>query len=197
MIKTINLKKTYNHKVILKDVNLEFDNASVILLVGHNGSGKSTLLKLIGSIIYPDNKNMIETVESSCYIPEKFNLPRSLSVKYYIKFLENLFLVRLDYFIDYLDIPLKKKVRELSKGNLQKLALLYVIASNKKLILLDEPCEGMDKDLKKKFISIISRLVKDNKTVIISTHDKGDYSRMSPRIINIEDGVANEVIKDI
>ncbi len=197
MIEINNLSKTYGRKIILKDVNLKIEEGSITLLIGENGSGKSTLLKIIGGIIKADNKKSINNNIISSYLPEKFMLPRNLRVSYYINFLENLYLIKLGYYIDFLNIPVSKKIKELSKGNLQKLGLLYVIASNNNLILLDEPTEGMDKELKKKFISVIAKLHKEGKTIIVSTHDKGDYSRMNPNIVNIKEGNAVEVVKDI
>lgn len=197
MIEINNLNKTYHKKNILNNVNLKIEDGSITLLTGENGSGKSTLLKIIGEIIYPDNKKSINLNYISSFLPEKFMLPRNLKVKYYINFLQNLYLIKLDSYVEFLNVPLDKKIKELSKGNLQKLGLLYVISSKNKLILLDEPTEGMDKELKKKFISVISKLHKEGHTIIISTHDKSDYFRMNPNIIKIEGGNVIEIIKNI
>lgn len=197
MIEINNLNKTYHKKKILNNVNLKIEDGSITLLTGENGSGKSTLLKIIGGIIYPDNKKSINLNYISSFLPEKFMLPRNLKVKYYINFLQNLYLIKLDSYVEFLNVPLDKKIKELSKGNLQKLGLLYVIASKNKLILLDEPTEGMDKELRKKFVSVISKLHKEGHTIIISTHDKADYFRMNPNVIKIEGGNVIEIIKNI
>lgn len=196
MIKLNKLIKKYNHKIILNDVNLTINDGDLVLLLGENGSGKSTLLKIIGNVIYPEKSEMLRSYEILSYLPEKFTLPKNLSVRYYINFLEELYYVSLKDYVNYLEIP-NKKIRELSKGNLQKLGLLYIIASNNDLILLDEPTEGMDKELKKKFIQVINKLHKDNRTIIVSTHDRSDYTRMNPRIIEVVKGNVNEIIKDI
>ena len=197
MIEIKKLSKTYHKKNILNNINLTIEEGSLTLLTGENGSGKSTLLKIIGGLIYPDNKKCINCDYISSFLPEKFMLPRNLKVKYYINFLQKLYFTKLDYYIEYLNIPIDKKIKELSKGNLQKLGLLYVIASNNKVILLDEPTEGMDKELKKKFIGVISKLHKDGHTIVVSTHDKADYSRMNPTILKVEEGDIDEIVKNI
>lgn len=196
MIEIKNLSKTYHKKNILNNINLKIEEGSLTLLTGENGSGKSTLLKIIGGLIYPNNKKSIKCDYISSFLTEKFMLPRNLKVKYYINFLQKLYFIKLDYYIEYLNIPIDKKIKELSKGNLQKLGLLYVIASNNKVILLDEPTEGMDRELKKKFISVISKLHKDGHTIVISTHDKADYSRMNPTILKVEEGNTSEIVKN-
>ncbi len=189
--------KSYYNKNILKDINLSINDNDFILLVGDNGSGKSTLLKLLAHTIYPNTKGSINCDVFNAYLPEKFSLPKNITVNKYIRFLEDYYSTNLNNIVSVLEIPYIK-ISELSKGNLQKLGLITIIASNLNTVLLDEPCEGMDKELKKKFIEILKELKKRNKTIIISTHDVKLYKNFDKRIIYVNKGqIYEENIKTI
>jgi ABC-type multidrug transport system ATPase subunit len=186
MIKFEEVSKNYYDKKILEKINIDINSGEFVLLVGDNGTGKSTLLKLLSHVIYPSCKKIIKSDMFNAYLPEKFSLPKTLTVKEFVDFLESYFVKNLYDYLTYLDIP-NKRIGSLSKGNLQKLGLLTVIASNNNTILLDEPCEGMDESLKKKFIEILKKL-KNSKTIIISTHSPSFYKTFKPRILYFKDG---------
>ena len=195
MIEFINAKKCYCNKIIIDNINLVINDGDFILLIGKNGSGKSTILKLIAGVINIDKKMIYKNLYNA-YLPEKFSLPRNLYVKEFILFLEETFNIDLSYYINYLVIP-NKKIKELSKGNLQKLGIITMISSKLNTILLDEPTEGMDNELKKKYLFLIKDLHKKGKTIIISTHNPKDYISLNPRKIYLNEGKIYEDIKDI
>ncbi len=180
------IKKTYKNKTVLDNISLEINKGDFIILLGINGSGKSTLIKLFSGLIKTDQNKEIK-FNSVAYLPEKFTLPKTISVKDYIKYLEHDNRIDLSYYVNYLDIPFKL-IKELSKGNLQKLGLLYLISSKQEYLLLDEPTEGMDQDLKKKFVEILKDLHQKGKTIIISSHQKKDYQKIKYREIVVKEG---------
>lgn len=190
MIKFINICKKYLNKIILNDISFTLENNSFTLLVGENGSGKSTILKLISKHIQKTS-GKIDVDGSVAYLQEKYTLPRHIDVKTYISFLESLYNVDLSYYVKYLDIP-KIKIRELSKGNLQKLGIISLIASKAEILLLDEPSEGMDSETKKKFLNILSTFKKEKKTIVISTHDPKDYIKLKTNTIYLREGTIFE-----
>ncbi len=190
MIKFINVYKKYLNKIVLNDISFTLENNSFTLLVGENGSGKSTILKLISKHIQKTS-GKIDVDGSVAYLQEKYTLPRHIDVKTYISFLESLYNVDLSYYVKYLDIP-KIKIRELSKGNLQKLGIISLIASKAEILLLDEPSEGMDSETKKKFLNILSTFKKENKTIVISTHDPKDYIKLKTNTIYLREGTICE-----
>jgi ABC-2 type transport system ATP-binding protein len=179
--------KKYNAKEVFNNVNLEISDNEFVLLIGENGSGKSTLLKSISGLIYPEKENMIYKNNYNAYLPEKFSLPKNLTVKEFVSFLEDFFKIDLSYYVNNLVIP-NLKIKELSKGNLQKLGIISIIATKLSTIILDEPTEGMDVELKKKFIDILKILHKEGKTIIISTHNPKDYNSFKCRKIFMKDG---------
>lgn len=190
MIKFINVYKKYLNKIVLNDISFTLENNSFTLLVGENGSGKSTILKLISKHIQKTS-GKIDVDGSVAYLQEKYTLPRHIDVKTYISFLESLYNVDLSYYVKYLDIP-KIKIRELSKGNLQKLGIISLIASKAEILLLDEPSEGMDSETKKKFLNILSTFKKEKKTIVISTHDPKDYIKLKTNTIYLREGTICE-----
>jgi ABC-2 type transport system ATP-binding protein len=192
MIKFINVYKKYLNKIVLNDISFTLENNSFTLLVGENGSGKSTILKLISKHIQKTS-GKIDVDGSVAYLQEKYTLPRHIDVKTYISFLESLYNVDLSYYVKYLDIP-KIKIRELSKGNLQKLGIISLVASKAEILLLDEPSEGMDSETKKKFLSILSTFKKEDKTIVISTHDPKDYIKLKTNTIYLREGTICENI---
>jgi len=187
MIKFMEASKKYNAKEVFKNVNLTIKDNEFVLLIGQNGSGKSTLLKSISGLVFPDKNNMIYKDNYNAYLPEKFSLPKNLTVKEFVAFLEEFFNTDLTYYLNNLIIP-NLKIKELSKGNLQKLGIISIIATKLSTIILDEPTEGMDDDLKKKFIDILKKLHKEGKTIIISTHNPKDYNSFKNRKIFVQDG---------
>lgn len=192
-----NIKKTYKRKVVLNDINISLNKGDFVILIGINGSGKSTLIKLLAGLLRTDKNKEIK-LNDVAYLPEKLTLPKTLSVKDYLKYLECDNNVDLSYYVNYLEVPYKL-IKELSKGNLQKLGLLYLISSKKEYLLLDEPTEGMDQNLKKKFIDILKNENQKGKTIIISSHQKKDYQRIKHREILIEGGnvIGEELNQDL
>ena len=189
-MRIFNISKSYKKKKILNKAQIEINKGDFILLMGSNGSGKSTLIKLLSGLIRTDDNKEIK-LSSVGYLPEKFTLPKTLAVKDFIDYLEKDNNINLDTYIRSLEIPYKN-IKELSKGNLQKLGLLYLVSCKKDYLILDEPTEGMDINLKRKFISILKELNKKGKTIIISTHSKGEYARINKKEYNVINGVLYE-----
>lgn len=186
MIEFINVTKKYFLKTILKNINFKIKDGTINLLIGENGSGKSTILKLISKTIYPSSGKIY--VNNKCvYIQEKYNLPRHINSYDYINFLERINYIDLSYYVKLFDIP-NLEIKKLSKGNLQKLSLISAIASKASIILLDEPTEGMDKNMKEKYLKEIVKLEKKGKTIVISTHDILDYSMMKTNTLYLSGG---------
>ena len=86
MLKLDNLSKKYNNQIILNSISLEFKEGNLYILSGINGSGKSTLVKLLSGIIFKSSGSITRDISIS-YLPDKFTMPKLLSVKSYCKLL--------------------------------------------------------------------------------------------------------------
>ncbi len=186
MIKLMNIYKSYNKVNILEDINITF-NKGLYVIYGINGSGKSTLLKIISGIIYKTKGTILNT-DNISYLPDKFLMPKLLSVNTYIKLvLGEEYL----YLLDKYKIP-KKLIGNLSKGNLQKLGLIQILYQTSDTYILDEPLDGLDDEAKNIFKEDIINLLKENKTIIMSLHEKVLFDDINHISFFVKDGKCSE-----
>lgn len=194
---------------VLKNINLKFEEGTVNLIVGANGSGKTVLFKNIigllpksdGEIIYngvsKTNKNkyfkntgaLIEEPDFDLWNSGIDNLKylASINGKPNNEYITNL-MKKLNIYDDR-----KKLVRKYSLGMKKKLGIIQAIMEDQKLIILDEPTNGLDKESINNFYDIIKELKGENKIILIASHIDSDINEIADRVIKIDCG---EVIED-
>jgi len=184
MIKIKNLSKSFSDKEVLKDVNLKIEEGKVFGLVGINGSGKSTLLRLLSGI-YKQNEGTIlvdgeEVYENENAKAKIFFLPDEpyyessttpLTIidlyKTYYDFDEKEYLK----YIDQFKLPLKKTMKNFSKGMKRQVFISLALSIKPKYLFLDEAFDGLDPLARLAFKRALVDLVEDKKTtIIISSH---------------------------
>lgn len=189
MIELINVSKKFKKKEVFKEVNYTFKENNIYLLIGENGSGKSTLIKLLLKLINPSKGRIINNLKYG-YCPDKINIPNYLTVREFLDLLQDIrkckkkynHLIKLFNLSEYLDVAVSK----LSKGTFQKLLLIQTFIHEPKLLIFDEPLNGLDNAMQKVFINQVNK-EKGNKIIIISTHYFEKYLKINPIIINIKD----------
>ena len=207
MIKIKNVNHYFREKQILKDFSLNINSNSVTSILGPSGSGKTTLLRLIsglenlqsGNIQIDNNKNNSSSkinyskndvsfvFQDSALFP---HLTVIENIYYGLSQLENS-KDRIDSLINDYDINKIKYSypHQLSGGQKQLVALLRGLASNPKIILLDEPFANLDTRLREKLRDKVLHILKDNQiTSIIVTHDADEAMFLSDYIAILEDG---------
>ena len=186
MLKLTNIKKEYQGKVVLEDINLELPNKGLVLLKGQNGSGKTTLLNIIGGLETPtrgyieiDNKKLSVREKELCkyreeyisYIFQENNLFDNLSVE------ENINITgkseKFDKIVEILKLRklLNQKAKSLSGGEKQRVAIARAITKKSKIILADEPTASIDAESKDIILKLLKELSKSRLIILIS-HDK-------------------------
>ena len=205
-----NLSVKYNEHFALKNVSFKVNEKEYICLVGKNGSGKSTLLKTISGLIKKDSGDIdlkISRAEVSYLAQNNMNdidFPATAKeiiltgvqkhgIKpFYTKEDEK---VAKDLKIEDL---LHKKIGDLSGGQRQRVLLARTLIGNPKVLLLDEPCSGLDISTIKNFYKILDELYeKSDITIIMATHDLDEIHNKSIRVIALEQKVVfNGNIKD-
>lgn len=223
MIKIINLNKIFNQgkpneKIALNDINLEIASGEMLAIMGASGAGKSTLLNILGCLDTPTegvvlvndckladmNDNQVaeyrrKTVGIVTQYPflienlsslENVTVPllnekirKTERIKRGVEMLKNL---GLDDFIG-------KKVADMSGGERQRVTIARALINNPSIILADEPTGSLDMNNSEKIISILDKINKTGKTIIIVTHNS-DIAGRCGRTITISDG---KIIEDI
>ena len=207
MIKITNVNHFFNKKQILKDFSLTINSNSVTSILGPSGSGKTTLLRLIsglenlqsGNIQIDNNKNIYSSKNNDAMSNVSFVFQDSAlfphltvieNIYYGLSKLENS-KDRIDNLINDYDIDKIKYSypHQLSGGQKQLVALLRGLASNPKIILLDEPFANLDTRLREKLRDKVLHILKDNRiTSIIVTHDADEAMFLSDYIAILENG---------
>lgn len=214
MIKFQNVTKIYpNETVVLRDVSFEIKEGEFVSIVGKSGAGKTTLIRLILGLekptsgsIYFEGKNVNEL--SSLELQKMRRRIGGIYQDYKLLPLKTVY-ENVAYIMEIegkaseeiaQDVPkvleiigLKEKVnnfpRELSGGEQQRLAIARALVNYPDVIIADEPTGNLDPYNAYEVISLLQKINKAGKTVILSTHDREIINKLGKRVITIENGV--------
>ena len=189
MVEVKNVSLRFNLIEAVKDVSFSVDKGNVFGLVGSDGAGKSTLLRLIATMIKPTQgeilvsglnvvtqrrkiKNLIG------YMPQRFGLYQDLTVDENINFFMDVFgiarkerKIRKEKYLGFSNLlPFVDRLAgNLSGGMKQKLGLACVLVHEPRLLILDEPTNGVDPVSRQEFWEILGNMKKEGMTIIVST----------------------------
>ncbi|MBR6826465.1 MAG: ABC transporter ATP-binding protein [Oscillospiraceae bacterium] len=177
-----NLTKTYGPVRALNSINLQLTPGKIVGLLGPNGSGKTTLIKILTGLL-----QSFEGEAEICGIPVSPETKAVVSYlpdrMYYADWMRGVDLLDLfqDFYPDFsreraeamcagLSIPMKSKIKNMSKGTQEKLQLIVTMARRARLYLLDEPIAGVDPAAREFILQTIMSNCEPGSTVLISTH---------------------------
>jgi ABC-type multidrug transport system ATPase subunit len=167
---------------LTKRFDLEIDKSDFILVSGDNGNGKTTLIQLVLGFTRPDMGTVISNKLKIGYLPEKTMLPMFVKVLPYLETLARIKKSKVDaHLLMSFNIPIFKSIHELSKGNLQKLAIVSTFIGNPDLIILDEPLSGLDHDSTLILKSYIETKQKEGMSFIVSTHQPELFTHLASK----------------
>lgn len=202
MLNLRDLSVGYGNHAIISDINTDLSPGGIYGLLGSNGCGKTTLMKTIAGGIEPIKGNICayncipfqkhkEFLESMVYMPEDFKLP-GCSVEKFIKLYgKNRPQFSVQDFYDNLtclNFHSNERIDRLSLGNKKKLFIAYSLACHPKLLLMDEPTNGLDMEAKKSFSKLMVTTDFSDSIVIVSTHLLPDLRNLLSGVIIICDG---------
>ena len=215
MIDIKNLDFSYSRNTkLFTGLNLNLETGRIHGLLGKNGEGKSTLLKLISGLVFPvrgnievmgfnPQKRLPEMLKEIYFLPEE--LPQlTLSIKdyeeVYAPFYPNFNADQFNRYLTEFEIDNKKSMlNKLSHGQKKKVFVAFGLATNTKLLLMDEPTNGLDIPSKGQFRRMVASAIDENRCLIISTHQVRDLDSLidSILIMDAHEIVFNESIENI
>ncbi|MGL5765737.1 MAG: ABC transporter ATP-binding protein [Sarcina sp.] len=205
------LTKTYNGNRGIKDISFEVKSGEIVGFIGPNGAGKSTTIKILLNMLFKD-KGLAKVLNLDCdndsklikeqigYVPSEVNFYESVKVKdiinYAQSFYSNVDQVRVNKICEVLEIDKNKRMKELSLGNKKKVAIVQALVGQPKLIILDEPTNGLDPLIQKKLFDILLEERKRGTTIFLSSHNLNEIQNYCDKVIIIREGEIVD-IKDI
>jgi len=204
VIETRDLTVRFRKDEVLRGLTTAFERGTVTALLGRNGVGKSTLLRVLVGFLpatsgeasvfgLPCSKRGPDIRRRVGYVPDRLELPRWMSVDDHLRFLEAFYPTWDKHeerrLLAQLDLDAKAKVKDLSKGQREKHALVAALAHRPDLLLLDEPFSGLDPVVRQEVLTaVLGHLRDDGRTILVVTHSMQDVERIADRIVLIEDG---------
>jgi len=202
MIEINNLNFGYSkHKPLFKNMSMRLSNGHIYGLLGKNGAGKSTLLKNLAGLVYAQSgkldvmgfnpaKRQPALLAQICFIPEEFYLP-PVKIDSYLKanapFYPNFDHQYLATLLKEFDIPVTNKLIDMSYGQKKKFIIAFGLATQAKLVIMDEPTNGLDIPSKAQFRKIMASALTDERCIIISTHQVRDLDNLIDTIIMLDE----------
>ncbi len=202
MLEIKNLTFAYRGtKDVISDLSLEFKEGGIYGLLGKNGTGKSTLLYLIMGLLKPRMGKVLmdgkftfdrdpEALKDMFIVPEEYDMPNTTLDKYvnairpfYPNFDDQVLKDCLEVF----EMPYDVRLKELSMGQKKKIYISLALAIRTKLLLMDEPTNGLDIPAKSQFRKALARGMNDDQIIIISTHQVRDVEAIIDHVTIIND----------
>ena len=202
ILRVVQLCKNYGKTKGIEDLSLELNDGEIFGLIGPNGAGKSTTIRSImnvinksyGEVYFNDqllDKNNIEAKKLIGYLPSEVFLYEDMSVKqmldYHASFFKEDLSERRKELVKLLNLDEKKKIEDLSLGNLKKVGIILALMHNPKLLILDEPSSGLDPIMQQTFYELLLQEKAKGTTIIYSTHILSEVSKICDRVGIIKD----------
>ena len=202
MVEVKNLTFSYGKERLFDNLSMELVPGNIYGLLGLNGAGKTTLLKLIAGLLFPMNgetrvagfisgKRDPRMLSEVFIMPEELNLP-GISAREYLATMSP-FYPRFDHeqFKKYLNefkLPENKLLTKYSFGMKKKFVLSFGLASGTKLLIMDEPTNGLDIPAKGQFRRLVAEAAAEDRIFIISTHQVRDVENLIDPLIIVHRG---------
>ena len=208
MLEVKNLEKRFGDLVAVKGVSFSVKAGEVLGFLGPNGAGKSTTMRMITGFLPPTSgtavidghditSDPIAAKRALGYLPESAPSYRAMTVRDYLAFVAS---VRHDACPDpkkaVADVIVKAKLEKvagqtietLSKGYRQRTAFAAAIIHDPKVLIMDEPTDGLDPNQKFTVREMIKSMAKEGKAIIISTHILEEVDAVCSKVVVIADG---------
>jgi lipoprotein-releasing system ATP-binding protein len=213
LIELVNVKKRVGNEEILKGIDLKVHKGEFLAVVGASGSGKSSLLYIMGLLDFPtEGRVFFKGQQVSSMDPQVVSKIRNESVGFVFQFhyllpefnlLENVMIPMLKKGIPKrqaeerarellkslgLDGKEKRKIYQVSGGEMQRTAIARALANNPEVILADEPTGNLDSKNTQMVMQILEDINRSGTTVVMVTHEL-NLAKRADRIVQMKDGL--------
>jgi len=204
-IEITKLSKQYtpNAKYALKDLSITIKKGGFYGFLGPNGSGKSTTIRTLLNFIQPSSgsarilgkdivKDTVEIRKAIGYLSGDFKTYEKMTGRQFLEFMSELQPPKRKSEITDLaktfQVSLNKRIRDLSKGNRQKIGIIQAFMHEPDILILDEPTDGLDPLMQEAFYDLVRRRKNKGATVFVSSHNLSEVQKMCDRVAIIRDG---------
>lgn len=208
-IKTQGLKKLYGRVKALNGVDLEVEHGEIFGFLGPNGAGKTTAIRCMLDLIRPNagkievlgvnpQENPVAVRAAVGYLPGELHLEEGMTGEGLLRYLNRLrgghaTWDHVEAVCARLDFDLKTKIKNLSKGNKQKLGVIQALMHRPPVLLLDEPTGGLDPLVQQDVLKLLKEARAGGATVFFSSHNLSEVQAICDRVAIIRKGLVVEV----
>ena len=203
------LSKSYGHVQAVQSLDLTVQQGEVFGFLGPNGAGKTTTIRCLLGLIHPqqgeirvlglDPRRAPTEVRARCgYLPGELNVDDNMTVKDVLRYFISLRGAGVKWetaqqIADRLDLDLSRQVKNLSKGNKQKVGLVQALMHAPQILLLDEPTSGLDPLVQQSVLEMVAEARQAGATVFFSSHILSEVQAIAGRVGIIRQGSLVEV----
>ena len=203
------LVKNYGRVQALRGVDLSVRQGEIFGFLGPNGSGKTTTIRCLLDLIRPDagslqvlgldpQEDPLGVRQCTGYLPGELRVDDAFTVETALRYFNNLRRGKADWqyvrtLSQTIDLDLKMRVKNLSKGNKQKVGVVQALMHRPELLLLDEPTAGLDPLVQQEVLKLVAQAQQGGATVFFSSHILSEVQQIADRVGIIRQGVVVEV----
>jgi len=203
IIETHHLTKYYGKARGIIDVNLEIHEGEIFGFIGPNGAGKSTTIRTLLNLIYPTTgtatifgldiiKDAKAIKRQIGFMPSEVNYYDNMTVAELLRYSANFYdgdcEARIEKFAELFEVDLTKEIADLSTGNKKKVSIVQSLLHRPKLLILDEPTNGLDPLMQARFFDVLKGENERGTTIFFSSHVLGEVQKFCKRVTIIKEG---------
>jgi ABC-2 type transport system ATP-binding protein len=209
VLMTQGLRKSYGQVQALRGVDLEVRRGEIFGFLGPNGAGKTTTIRCLLDLIRPDGgrarvlgfdpqADPVAVQARSGYLPGELRLNDNLTAERQLRFFSDMRGGTTDWdfvrqLAKRLELELDRPIKNLSKGNKQKVGVVQALMHRPELLMLDEPTSGLDPLMQQEVLGLIEQARADGASVFFSSHIMSEVQAVADRVAMIRDGEIVEV----
>ena len=200
LLEVNNIRKRLSGKEVLRGIDFNLEKGKVLGIMGPNGQGKTTLLNTIQGFLKADDgeikidgvkfeaivKNDISYLQDANIFNKSMKIKNAINL--YSDFFSDFDNEKMNYYLEFMNLDSSARIKDLSKGMMEKFNLSLTLSRRVKLYMLDEPISGVDPVSREKILDAILENLSEESSMIITTHYIGELERIFDEVIFLSDG---------